>query len=51
MSLVFIFTGETANSMEDLINHVVAPAVCVFVCVCVWVSLNVVLPWVAAFAT
>ena len=49
--LGFIFTGETANSTEDHINHVMVSPLCVFVCVCVWVSLNVVLPWVAAFAT
>lgn len=45
--LGFIFTGETANSLEDHINHVIVSPPCVFVCA--WVSLNVVLPWVAAF--
>lgn len=49
--LGFIFTGETANSTEDHINHVAVSPPRVFVCVCVWVSLNVVLPWVAAFPT
>lgn len=40
--LGFIFTGETANSTEDHINHVMVSSLCVLVCVCVCVSLNVV---------
>lgn len=53
--LGFIFTGGTANSMEDHINHVL-PFVCVcvctraFVCVCACVSLNVTVPSVAALS-